>query len=93
MSNFSRHTAIGILEDEYDIQRVERIPTVDVVEVVRCKDCKYALNNKYNSRVDGINSVLCEYVTTQDGRYELKVFRNADDYCSYGERKDYESDR
>ena len=56
-------------------------------KIVRCKDCKFAQNNRYNSRVDGKNSVLCEHVTTEDGRYELKVFRNANDFCSYGERK------
>lgn len=58
------------------------------VEVVRCKDCTIAQNNRYNSRVDGKCSVLCEHVTTEDGRYELKVFRNADDFCSYGERRE-----
>ena len=66
---------------------IDNAPTIDAVEIVRCKDCKFAQNNRYNSRVDGKCSVLCEHVTTEDGRYELKVFRNANDYCSYGERK------
>lgn len=57
-------------------------------KIVRCKDCKIAQNNRYNSRVDGKCSILCEHVTTEDGRYELKVFRNANDYCSYGERRE-----
>ena len=67
---------------------IDHAPTVDAFEVVRCKECKFAQNNRYNSRVDGKCSVLCEHVTTEDGRYELKVFRNANDYCSFGERKD-----
>lgn len=57
-------------------------------ELIRCKDCKFAQNNRYNSRVDGKCSVLCEHVTTEDGRYELKVFRNANDFCNYGEREE-----
>ena len=55
----------------------------DVVRVVRCKDCKYwniregnDLNKKYFCAVD---DMWC------------KPARAADDFCSYGERKNNEN--
>lgn len=82
---------MGYMDENEEVQEVIDLlsaPIVDAVEVVRCKDCKFAQNNRYNSRVDGKNSVLCEHVTTEDGRYELKVFRNANDFCNYGKRRE-----
>lgn len=57
----------------------KRIPVSDVVEVVRCKDCKYAKKSK---DVLGIPDYEClkTDITCLD----------ADDFCSYGERKDEE---
>ena len=52
----------------------------DIVQVVRCKDCKYAELHKDN------NVIFCE-INELSGRW-IK----ADDYCSYGERKDGESE-
>ena len=49
-------------------------PTVDAVKIVRCKDCKH----------------YCPvYADTMGGRdcLLLKTITKADDYCSYGERK------
>ena len=77
MSNFSSHTAIGILEDEYDIQRVKRIPMADVVEVVRCKDCKKSTKNTTGEAVP----LFCEML-------KCAVFFH--NYCYWGERKDDE---
>ena len=60
---------------------VENEPTADVIEVVRCKDCKY----------------MCHYT---DGHLECRLLSdlkpipttyctmNADDFCSYGERRE-----
>lgn len=47
----------------------------DVVEVVRCKDCKYWQDNN-----DGYPHQECRW-----GNYETP---NPDNYCSYGELKD-----
>lgn len=54
------------------LYKLEAQPTVDAVEVVRCKEC---------IEVDGMEDGLyhCPYCT------DLK---KADDFCSYGERKD-----
>ena len=54
-------------------------PPADVVTVVRCKDCKYAKKSK---TVFKITDYLClkTNITCLD----------ANDYCSYGERKDAE---
>ena len=49
--------------------------TADVVEVVRCKDCKYWQDNN-----DGYPHEECRW-----GNGETP---DADDFCSYGERKE-----
>ena len=52
-----------------------RFPTADVTEVVRCKNCKY---------------YVAEYCTRDiKGRTNM-FYMCADDFCSYGERKDEE---
>ena len=50
-------------------------PAADVVEVVRCKDCKYWQDNN-----DGYPHQECRW-----GNCETP---DPDDYCSYGELKD-----
>ena len=54
---------------------VDLIPTADVVEIVRCKDCIYHID---------------EYCTRDiKGRTNM-FYMTADDFCSYGVRKDGE---
>lgn len=67
---------------ELAIQAIKDTPAADVVEVVRCKDCKrwFAKRTKRNKQLIG-------YCMRMDGN-EYRV--NADDFCSYGERKDEE---
>lgn len=56
------------------------LPTVDAVEVVRCKDCKYSCKDGNGRSCEGYWYELSEYdVTVKD-----------DDFCSYGEGKDYD---
>lgn len=59
--------------DIYNV--IKSAPTADVVEVVRCKDCKYWQDNN-----DGYPHQECRW-----GNYETP---DPDDYCSYGELKD-----
>ena len=55
-------------------------PTVDAVPVVRCKDCKYSCKDGNGRSCEGYWYELSEYdVTVKD-----------DDFCSYGEGKDYD---
>lgn len=54
---------------------IRKRPTVDAVEVVRCKDCKYWQDNN-----DGYPHEECRW-----GHGETP---DANDFCSYGERKD-----
>ena len=54
--------------------------TVDAAPVVRCKDCKYAYINSFSAS-SGV--ALC----TSSGQPMQQ-----DDFCSYGERKDGETD-
>lgn len=55
-------------------------PTVDAVPVVRCKDCKYWQDNN-----DGYPHEECRW----GGNGETP---DANDFCSYGEQKDGDSD-
>ena len=59
-------------------EMVADAPTVDAVEVVRCKDCKYWRGRKFNAH---INRFLpwCGFSALQ---------REANDFCSYGVRKE-----
>lgn len=58
---------------------LDNIPAADVAPVVRCKDCKYWQDNN-----DGYPHEECRW-----GHGETP---DADDFCSYGERKDGDSD-
>lgn len=50
-------------------------PTVDAVEVVRCRDCKHYKPDEYEGGCDFAGGL--PYV-------------KADDFCSYGERRNYD---
>lgn len=65
-------------DELYDlIARINEQPGVDGVEVVRCKDC--ARCEPIQSGISGIWSYDCTF-------HDMEV--NADDYCSYGERRE-----
>ena len=60
---------------------VKELPDADVVEVVRCKDCK-----NWRHETDGmIDHYECNVFC---GCYGRGYMTGADDFCSYGERKD-----
>ena len=65
-------------------------PTVDAVPVVRCKDCEHA--ERYE-RADGTAGYYCGHpqnTFTYGERWDrvFKPAKEADDFCSLGERKD-----
>lgn len=57
------------------VRLLEKAPTVDAVEVVRCRDCKHYKQDEYECGCDFAGGL--PYV-------------KADDFCSYGERRDYD---
>lgn len=63
---------------------LEDTPTADVAEVVHCKDCKHFLD-KQRKNHQGI--CMCG---EKDTSYASDFYPYADDFCSYGERKDEE---
>lgn len=56
-------------------RHIRNAPAADVVEVVRCKDCQFWQNNN-----GGYPHPECRW-----GRDETP---DADDYCSFGERRE-----
>lgn len=60
---------------EHVIEILDNIPAADVAPVVRCKDCKYWQDNN-----DGYPHEECRW-----GHGETP---DANDFCSYGERKE-----
>ena len=60
------------------IEAVKDAPTIDAVPVVRCKDCKHCTPDE--NIVGGYGD--CFY------KDDIHSIVNADDFCSYGERKD-----
>ena len=70
-------------------KKVEDAPTVDAVVVTRCKDCEHA--ERYE-RADGTAGYYCgcpQNTFTYGERWDrvFKPAKEADDFCSYGERK------
>lgn len=59
------------------LEDFDRQPTEDVVKVVRCEDCKY-----YQDNNNGYPHNECKWCKDETP--------DADDFCSYGERKDEE---
>ena len=62
------------------------IKPTDLVEVVRCKDCKH-WDEYHNGSLDGpgMGNGICI-----EDPHNWIDHRKADDFCSYGERKDDE---
>lgn len=60
------------------IEALQDRPTIDAVEVVRCKDCKYSKHLKQYPKVNTWKCTLTD------------VVYRADDFCSYGERREEE---
>lgn len=58
------------------VSDIKNAPTIDAVEIVRCKDCKHWHKD----------TVFCGYGSY--GEAPKRVNWYADDFCSYGERKD-----
>lgn len=61
-----------------DAFQIANAPTVDAVEVVRCRECKHWHKE----------TLFCDY--TLYGEAQERVNWYANDFCSYGERKDNE---
>ena len=55
---------------------ISREPTIDAVEVVRCKDCEHW------------GGVIYGFVCRKFSGIETKICMHADDFCSYGKRKE-----
>lgn len=75
--------------DAFD-DALQDTPTVDAEVVVRCKECKHA--ERYE-RTDGTAGYCCGHpqnTFTYGERWNrvFKPVKEADDFCSYGERKD-----
>lgn len=71
-------------------QYIESLPAADVAPVVRCKECEHA--ERYE-RIDGTAGYYCGHpqnTFTYGERWDrvFKPVKEADDFCSYGERKD-----
>ena len=58
------------------VDRIRCAPTADVVEVVRCKDCKH-----WNK-----DAMACDTLPWVNSSEHANWY--ADDFCSYGERRD-----
>lgn len=63
----------------------------DLVEVVRCKQCGFwnrdTLTHQKNDFRDW-DEAECQLLGERDAYHEISWNTEADDYCSYGERRD-----
>lgn len=63
----------------------------DVVAVVRCSKCAYWDRDTILYQCNDFrswNEAECQMLAERDGYNEINRYTEADDYCSYGERKD-----
>lgn len=61
---------------------ITEAPPVDAVEVVRCRDCKWYMPGDLFTDI-----MFCHRLKKKNGK-PAKYNYCADDFCSYGERKD-----
>ena len=75
----------AVQSKEYDLaithawQGFNYVPNADVVEVVRCKDCRYG--NPY------LHYFYCDNNNAPWSENTMANIMDANDFCSYGERK------
>ena len=74
----------------FTVPDIENAPTADAVVVTRCKDCEHA--ERYE-RADGTAGYYCGHpqnTFTYGERWDriFKPAKEADDFCSYGERRE-----
>lgn len=74
---FSTGSNTTYLTVENIVMMINKADTVDAVPVVRCKDCKYYKPDEYECGCDFAGGL--PYV-------------KADDFCSYGQRRDQSAD-
>jgi hypothetical protein len=80
--NKSVYTTWAEAEEDF-MQRLLDAPIVDAVEVVRCKDCKYW----YEYHIGSIDGPGIGDGTCEENPHNWIDHRKAEDFCSYGERK------
>lgn len=76
-------TMLGKILESYRravFEEIDNARTVDAVEVVRCKDCVHYINLLENG-----SDYRCSIFS---GCYDRPYPTEADDFCSYGERKE-----
>ena len=83
-------------EDIIAKEIIRNAPTVDAVPVVRCKDCvAFEQKGKYPAGMpeypDEMPYGYCYHWDYEEGMLPNQV--DGDDFCSYGERKEYENGR
>lgn len=98
-----REALISNLKDLPEQERIEYMGIYDLVksqttvEVIRCRDCKFAteldkhceLNRAIYKHCSLLRGEPTDYVWHKYKRYYKNYsLVEADDYCSYGERKD-----
>lgn len=80
----AKRYSLGYYEEDQwavPLEAIDEAPTIDAVSVVRCKECKYWIGHIADD--DGFDG-------EDECRWRDSEAPNADDYCSYGERKESE---
>ena len=71
------------------LAKISMAPSVDAVEVVRCRKCKHFVKYDDDYRDEYGSDGYCDKIAyIMDGYYRGAENRNADDFCSHGERMD-----
>lgn len=96
-NNFDAGRAVSthstLLTPEEFAEYLYELPAADVAPVVRCKECEHAEHAERYERADGTAGYCCGHpqnTFAYGARWDrvFKPVKEADDFCSYGERKD-----
>lgn len=85
-SVLGRHTGLA----DCIASEISSLAAADVAPVVRCKDCEYSERYERTNETAGYYCGHPQNSFTYGERWDrvFKPVKEADDFCSYGERKD-----
>lgn len=78
---YAEYSSVSGFSKDKVVEVLQSIATIDAVPVVRCKDCKHYKEfrtKKYKQLMR-----MCY----RRGKYDGEFYVKADDFCSYGERR------
>lgn len=83
--------SLSSVDEDTILDLVDSVPTVDAEPVVRCRDCKYWGDEHGTAqRADGALYARCRLHNHDIGDRHIGWVPTENDFCSCGERRNYD---